>query len=104
MRAMRDWSNKKAEPVRHSYPRYSTYSPGSEVWIKVCNSHSQSLNGEKNGAEAPQRCLKSEIKKKFAVLHFFNRRTKHYLTSLNILNNPKVAAAIKVWLEQSIKS
>jgi len=74
------------------------------VWIKVCNSHSQSLNGEKNGAEAPQRCLKSEIKKKFAVLHFFNRRTKHYLTSLNILNNPKVAAAIKVWLAQTIKS
>jgi hypothetical protein len=49
-------------------------------------------------------CLKSEIEKKFAVLLFFNRRTKHYLTSLNILNNPKVAAAIKVWLEQIIKS
>jgi hypothetical protein len=49
-------------------------------------------------------CLKSEIKKKFAVLLFFDRRTKHYLTSLNILNNPKVAAAIKVWLEQTIKS
>jgi hypothetical protein len=48
--------------------------------------------------------LKSEIKKKFAVLLFFNRRTKHYLTSLNILNNPKAAAAIKVWLEQIIKS
>jgi hypothetical protein len=42
--------------------------------------------------------LKSEIKKKFPVLLLFN------LTSLNILNNPKVAAAIKVWLEQIIKS
>jgi hypothetical protein len=41
---------------------------------------------------------------KNAVLLFFNRLTKHYLTSLNILNNPKVAAAIKVWLEQIIKS
>jgi hypothetical protein len=48
--------------------------------------------------------LKSEIKKKFAVLLFFDRRTKHYLTSLNILNNPKVVAAIKVWIEQTIKS
>jgi hypothetical protein len=48
--------------------------------------------------------LKSEIKKKFAVLLFFHRRTKHYLTSLNILNSPKVAAAIKVWLEQTIKN
>jgi len=57
-----------------------------------------------SGAEAPQRFLTNDIKKKFAVLLLFNRRTKHYLTSLNILNNPKVAAAIKVWLEQSIKS
>ena len=62
------------------------------------------MEDKKSGAEAPQRCLKSEIKKKFAVLLFFNRRTKHYLTSLNILNNPKVAAAIKAWLEQTIKS
>jgi hypothetical protein len=45
-------------------------------------------------------CLKSEIRKKFAVLLLLTRRTKPYLTSLNILNNPKVAAAIKVWREQ----
>jgi hypothetical protein len=44
----------------------------------------------------PQGCLQSEIRKKFPVLLLFDRRTKHYLTSLNILNNPKVAAAIKV--------
>jgi hypothetical protein len=49
-------------------------------------------------------CLKSEIKKKLAVLLFFNKRTKHYLTSLIILNNPKVAATIKEWLEQIIRS
>jgi hypothetical protein len=59
---------------------------------------------KKTEPEAPQGCLTNEIEKKFAVLLFFNRRTKHYLTSLNILNNPKVAAAIKVWLEQIIKS
>ena len=59
---------------------------------------------KKGEAETPQCSLTNEIKKKFAVLHFFNRRTKHYLTSLNILNNPKVAAAIKVWLAQTIKS
>jgi hypothetical protein len=59
---------------------------------------------QKSGAEAPQCSLTNEIKKKFAVLHFFNRRTKHYLTSLSILNNPKVAATIKEWLEQIIRS
>ena len=52
---------------------------------------------------SPVESLKNEIKKKFAVLLFFNRRIKHYLTSLNILNNPKVAVAIKVWREQWIK-
>ena len=30
---------------------------------------------------------------------FFDRRIKHYLTSLNILKNPKVTAVIKVWRE-----
>ena len=54
--------------------------------------------------QSPVESLKSEIKKKFAVLLFFNRRLKHYLTSLNILNNPKVAASIKEWLEQTIIS
>ena len=57
-----------------------------------------------SGAEAPLGCLKNGIKKKFAVALFFDRRIKHYLTSLNILINPKVAATIKEWLEQIIRS
>ena len=34
-------ANKKTEPVRLRYPRYSTYVSGGKVWIKVCNSHFQ---------------------------------------------------------------
>jgi hypothetical protein len=68
------------------------------------NRDNHHFEAAKSRAEAPLCSLRNNLEMKNAVLLFFNRRTKHYLTSLSILNNPKVAAAIKVWLEQSIKS